>query len=375
MRIVIIIPTYNEAENIEPLLAALRTQTRELPHQVLIMVVDDNSPDGTADRVRAMMASDPEVHLLTGEKQGLGEAYIRGMRYALDTLGAEAVLEMDADFSHKPEDVPRLIAALEANADFVIGSRYVSGGSIPDNWGWWRRLLSRGGNIFARYVAGLHRVRDCTAGFRAIRASLLRKIDFSKLGVQGYAFQIALLNQALAHGAQVKEVPVACVDLVKGETKLSLSEIVEFFLNVGWIRFQTSTTFLKFGTVGLSGVVVNVGSFVLLMKLGLNKFLASPIAIELSFINNFLLNNYWTFGRRNTKDRFMTKGLKFKGVSLLALVVSYSTFLLLSFLFPKTSPAFHQLVAIIPATAVNYLLNAYWTFKEKDAAPNRQPFR
>jgi dolichol-phosphate mannosyltransferase len=375
MRIVIIIPTYNEAENIEPLLADLRTVTRELPHQVLILVVDDNSPDGTADRVRAMMASDPEVHLLTGEKQGLGAAYIRGMRYAVDALGAEAVMGMDADFSHKPEDVPRLIAALEANADFVIGSRYVSGGSIPDNWGWWRRLLSRWGNIFARYVAGMYRVRDCTAGFRAIRAALLKKIDFSKLGVQGYAFLIALLNQAMAHGAEVKEVPVDFVDRVKGETKLGLSDMVEFFLNVWWIRFQTSTTFLKFGAVGLTGVGVNVGSFVLLMKLGLNKFLASPIAIELSIISNFLLNNYWTFGRRNTTDRFMIKGLKFKGVSLLALVVSYSTFLLLSFLFPETSPAFLQLVAIIPATVVNYFLNAYWTFKEKDPAPDRQMSR
>ena len=372
MRVVIVIPTYNEAENIEPLLAALRTETHELYYQVLILVVDDNSPDGTADLVRGMMVSDPNLHLITGEKQGLGAAYIRGMRYALNSLNAQAVMEMDADFSHKPEDVPRLIEALEAGADFVIGSRYVLGGSIPDNWGWRRRLISRWGNIFARHVAGLYRVRDCTAGFRAIRAALLKKVDFIKLGVQGYAFQIALLNQALAHGAVVKEVPVEFVDRVKGETKLGLSDILEFFLNVWWIRFQSSITFLKFATVGLTGVGVNLGSFVLLMKLGLNKFLASPIAIEFSIISNFILNNYWTFGHRNTKDRLMIKGLKFKSVSLLALGVSYSTFLILSFLFPETSPALHQLVAVIPAIVVNYFLNAYWTFKDKDHVQDQQ---
>ena len=109
------------------------------------------------------------LHLLTGEKQGLGAAYIRGMTYALKELRAEAVMEMDADFSHKPEDVPRLLAALDAGADFVIGSRYVPGGSIPDNWGRLRQAISRWGNILARYLAGLYRVKDCTAGFRAIR--------------------------------------------------------------------------------------------------------------------------------------------------------------------------------------------------------------
>ena len=162
-----------------------------------VLVVDDHSPDGTADAVRELMATYPNLHLITGEKEGLGAAYIRGMTYALQELRAEAVMEMDADFSHKPADVPRLLAALDEGADFVIGSRYVPGGSIPENWGRLRQAISRWGNIFARYLAGLYRVKDCTAGFRAIRGSLLKRIDFSSLKVQGYAFQIALLNQAM----------------------------------------------------------------------------------------------------------------------------------------------------------------------------------
>ena len=169
MKIVIILPTYNEKDNIRLLIPALWKQFAELKHEMHVLVVDDHSPDGTADAVREMMATYPNLHLITGEKEGLGAAYIRGMTYALKELQAEAVMEMDADFSHKPADVPRLLAALDEGADFVIGSRYVPGGSIPENWGRLRQAISRWGNIFARYLAGLYRVQDCTAGFRAIR--------------------------------------------------------------------------------------------------------------------------------------------------------------------------------------------------------------
>jgi dolichol-phosphate mannosyltransferase len=365
MKIVIILPTYNEKDNIRLLIPALAAQFTGLRHEMHVLVVDDNSPDGTAGVVKELMAVYPFLHLITGEKQGLGAAYIRGMTYALQEFQAEAVMEMDADFSHNPADVPRLIALLDAGADFAIGSRYVSGGSIPGNWGWLRRAISQWGNIFARYLAGLYRVKDCTAGFRAIRGSLLKRIDFGSLNVQGYAFQIALLNQAMLNQAVIREIPVDFIDRERGVTKLGLADVIEFVLNVWWIRFQASRTFLKFAAVGISGVVINLAVFILLMRLGLNKFLASPLAIELAIINNFLLNNYWTFKARNSHDPLLLKGLKFKGVSLLSLCVSYSTFLGLSFLFPHTAAYIHQAVAIFPATFVNYFLNAYWTFRDK----------
>jgi dolichol-phosphate mannosyltransferase len=371
MRIVVIIPTYNERENIGDFIHALKEQFAEINHEMLILVVDDNSPDGTGDSVRDLMKTFVNANLLTGEKRGLGAAYIRGMRYALEELKADAVMEIDADFSHQPEDVPRLIAAMDAGADFVIGSRYVSGGKIPANWGLWRKALSKWGNVFARYLAGLYQVRDCTAGFRAIRASLLRKIDFSNLTVQGYAFQIALLNQAILKKAVIQEIPLEFIDRKRGTTKLGLGDIIEFFLNVWWIRLQASRTFLKFAAVGISGVVVNLASFVLLTGLGLNKFLASPIAIELSIPNNFILNNYWTFRADNPSAHILSKGLKLKGVSLLALNVSYSAFVLLNILSPGTPAYIHQGIAIIPAMLVNYSLNAYWTFNEKTPGSGR----
>jgi len=368
MKIVIILPTYNEHDNIRWLIPALAEQFAGLNHDMHLLVVDDNSPDGTADAVRELMAAYPNLHLITGEKKGLGAAYIRGMTYALKELQAEAVMEMDADFSHKPADVPRLLAVLDQGADFVIGSRYVPGGSIPDNWGRLRKAISRWGNVFARFVAGLYRVKDCTAGFRAIRGSLLRQIDFSILGVQGYAFQIALLNQAILHGAMVREIPVDFIDRQRGVTKLGLGDIVEFILNVWWIRFQASKTFLRFAAVGALGVVVNLGLFILLMRLGLSKYVASPISIECSIISNFFLNNFWTFKDRQARGSLWTKAAKFKGVSLLALGVSYTAFVLLTLLLPQAPAYVPQFLAIIPATLVNYFLNSYWTFKARSQA-------
>jgi len=364
MKIIIILPTYNERENILLMIAALSEQFSKIPHDMHILVVDDNSPDGTADLVRNEQRNRPNLFLITGKKEGLGAAYIRGMKHAIIELGANAVMEMDSDFSHKPEDVPRLIAELDKGADFVIGSRYVTGGKIPDDWSFLRRMNSKWGNVFARYVAGMYKVRDCTAGFRAIRSEIINKIDPETLKVKGYAFQISLLHEAILNHAKVVETPVEFIDRKRGQTKLGLSDIIEFMLNAWWIRLERSKTFLKFGVVGAVGVVVNLLSFTLLMKFGVNKFLASPLAIEISIITNFLMNNYWTFSARDMNDKIHIRGLKFNAVSFVALGVSYTTFLLLSALDPAGMPQIHQAIGIIPATLINYFLNSYWTFKE-----------
>jgi dolichol-phosphate mannosyltransferase len=275
LKAVIIIPTYNERENLSSLIAALQKQFERIRHEMHVLVVDDSSPDGTADVVRKLQASHTNLHLLMGRKQGLGVAYIRGMRHAMDALGAEVVYEMDADFSHRPEDVPQLMAVIDQGADFVIGSRYVTGGTIPNEWGWLRRLNSRFGNLVARYVAGIYSVRDCTAGFRAIRASTLSSIDFDKLRVQGYAtFSIDLMiniggrtyllmhrTAAKVRKAKIVETPVDFIDRTHGDSKLGLRDIVEFIINAWWIRYDSSKTFIKFLLVGASGVVVNIGFF------------------------------------------------------------------------------------------------------------------
>src|SRR6201985_2656725 len=337
MKVVIILPTNNERGNIAALLASLQGEFRRLHHDMHVLVVDDNSPDGTAAVVREAMLTQPNVHLITGEKAGLGAAYIRGMQYALDELHADVVFEMDADFSHNPADVPRLLAELENSADFVIGSRHVKGGSIPAEWSIRRKLNSAGGNWVARYVAGLYGIRDCTAGFRAIRATILRQVDFSALRVKGYAFQVALLHQAVTLGAVVKEVPVHFIDRKYGQSKLGLNDIIEFIIIAWWIRMRALRTFLRFAVVGASGTIVNLGMFSVALHANLNKYVASPLAIGVSIIWNFVLNNYWTFKERRTRDRTRIKGLKFNLVSLASLGVSFTTFIAMTLFFPRLS--------------------------------------
>ena len=363
-RVCFVVPTYNEAENITPLLERL---TELYPNaNTLFLVVDDESPDGTGELVRQFAArtGDSRVHLLEGRKRGLGAAYVRGITHAMDNLHADVVVQMDADFSHDPRDAGRLLARVAADADVAIGSRYVAGGAVDETWGLRRRQLSLWGNRLARWIAGLKGVRDCTAGFKAIRTVALREAGVAEIGVLGYAFQVALLHRLLHSGARVVEEPIYFRDRERGVTKLGLDSMVEFLYQLVWLRLASHRTFIKFCVTGTSGVFVNLGSFLLLTQLGVHRYLASPIAIELSIISNFLINNYWTFADRTLAGRKRIRGLKFNAVSLLSLAVSYGTFLALSLLLPRAAPIWLQGLAIVPAVLVNYLLNSYWTFRD-----------
>ena len=361
-KVCFVIPTYNEAENITLLLGRL-SELYPDPN-VMFLIVDDESPDGTGGLVRQFAQTDARVHLLEGKKRGLGAAYVRGMGHAMDSLGAEVVVQMDADFSHDPADAGRLLARVASDADVAIGSRYVPGGSVDETWGFRRRQLSLWGNRLARWIAGLKGVHDCTAGFKAIRATALRAAKVQDVTVLGYAFQVALLHRLLHAGARVVEEPIYFRDRERGVTKLGMDSMLEFFYHIWWLRLTSHRTFIKFSVTGLSGVFVNLGSFHLLLQLGLHRYLVSPIAIELSIISNFLINNYWTFADRELSGGKRIRGLKFNVVSLLALGVSYGTFVVLSLLLPQVSPVWLQGLAIVPAVLVNYFLNSYWTFRE-----------
>lgn len=365
LQVCFVIPTYNESLNITRLLQCV-TALHPDAHTAFL-IVDDNSPDGTAKLVQEFAVGNPRVHLLEGQRRGLGGAYVRGMTHAINALGAEIIVQMDADFSHDPTDARKLLAHIKAGADVAIGSRYVTGGAIDERWAVARRLLSRWGNHLARWIAGLAKVRDCTAGFRAIKVSALRAAKVEKIRVQGHAFQIVLLHRLLLSGAHVVEEPVYFRDREHGQTKLGAKDLFEFFYNVWWLRLTSHWTFIKFGLVGLSGVLINLGSFQILFEMGAHKFVASPIAIQLSIVWNFFIHNYWTFADRVMPGRKRIRGLKYNLVSLITLTLSYATFIGLSVLFVETPPVLLQCFSIIPAMFINYFLNSYWIFS---AQPN-----
>ena len=221
MKVLVIIPTYDEALNIGRMLGKLR----EIVPDAEILVVDDGSPDGTADLVEKEAERLGSINVLRREgKGGLGSAYRSGFAWGLER-SFTAFVEIDADFSHDPAALPRLLAAADEGAELVIGSRYVEGGSIP-GWSWYRHLLSRGGNVYASAMLGLH-VADSTAGYRVYRDSALRKIDFATVQADGYGFQIEMTYRARLAGASIKEVPIAFVDREQGESKMSSHIIVE----------------------------------------------------------------------------------------------------------------------------------------------------
>ena len=194
MNVTIVLPTYNEAENIEDFLNAVYKVIAEIKDfNINTLIVDDNSPDGTADIVKKLQQSNDKIQLLENNTRGLGNAYKAGFKYAIQNLNPDVLVEMDSDFSHSPEKLKELLPPINEGYDFVIGSRYIKGGSIPDNWGILRKMNSKYGNVFARFIAGLYHIKDCTSGYRAIRANLIKQLDLDNLDVQGYAFQMNIL--------------------------------------------------------------------------------------------------------------------------------------------------------------------------------------
>ncbi len=230
MQATVCLPTYNEAENVERMVRAL------VAEGVRVLVIDDNSPDGTGRLADGLAAELDAVDVLHRErKEGLGPAYLAGFRRALAD-GAELILEMDCDFSHEPKDVARLTARAEEGADLVLGSRYVPGGKIP-NWGLLRRFISRGGCVYAQLWLQA-RVRDLTGGFKCYRREVLEAIDLDAIDAKGYAFQIETTYRALRKGFTVAEVPITFVDREEGGSKMSKSIVLEAIWKVPALRLD-----------------------------------------------------------------------------------------------------------------------------------------
>jgi dolichol-phosphate mannosyltransferase len=229
----VILPTYNEADNIEAMVEAVGPK---LSPQDRILIVDDNSPDGTGRIADRLAEADSRVEVLHRPgKEGLGPAYIAGFRVALDG-GAGLIVQMDADFSHDPAYLPRLLAA-SALADLVLGSRYVPGGAIAE-WGSVRRLISRGGSLYSRTVLGVP-VRDLTGGFKCFRREVLESINLDTVAASGYSFQVEMTYRALEAGFEVLEVPITFREREAGDSKMSTSIVIEAAWRVPAIRFAS----------------------------------------------------------------------------------------------------------------------------------------
>ncbi len=239
----IVLPTYNERTNLQVVLPRIFEQAARIPsHDLHVLVVDDNSPDGTADLVREAMPANPNLHLLTGDKRGIGDAYKRGMSYAVEHLGAALLLEMDADGQHDPALLPDFIKLSAAGqCRLVIGSRFLPESAMPE-FGPGRRALSYTGSFLVRLCCGVGPVKDCTSGYRAFPAELFCRSDFRTLPTRGYSFQTAILFELVRHGAKVVEIPMVFAPRVDGESKLKLRDCVEFLFTLAGLTLRRFTT-------------------------------------------------------------------------------------------------------------------------------------
>lgn len=309
-RVVVISPTYNEKGNIARLCCVLLddvfTRVGDVydPH---ILIVDDSSPDGTGKEVLRLSKQYANLHLLTNpKKMGLGNAYTKGMRYALDKLKADIVFEFDADFQHDPALIPPMLQKLAAGYDFVLGSRYIPGGSIPKTWGLYRRFLSVAGNLVIRFVITDFAIHDWTTGYRAIKRQVVEDVlpEMNKENFMGYTFQIGFLHKAVRKGYRIGEVPLTFVDRRYGKSKLGAEYIKNTLLYIFRVRIReiVNSRIFKFAIVGGIGALIQL--FCLqLFRTFLPFAVANLAAIEAAIVSNFVWNNVWTF-----KDKRLTSG-------------------------------------------------------------------
>lgn len=307
MKVVVLLPTYNEKGNIEKLIREIQEVASKLPfYQFDLLVVDDSSPDGTALVIKDLKNKYHNLFLLLNkEKVGLGRALVIGMDYAIKKLGADIIVQMDADLSHDPKKIPEFLKKIEEGADFVVGSRYVKGGSIPKRWGLHRKIFSRVGNLIVRTLLGIFWIHEWTSGFRAIKKNFFEKAKNELQNVSGYTFQVAFLHKSLKNGAKIAEVPITFSERYYGRSKLTPMEYITNLLRY-LITARTKelweSGFLKFFIVGTIGFVINALGLEIFYKFGLRPGPAASLGAEMAIISNFTLNNFWTF-----KDQKVSK--------------------------------------------------------------------
>ena len=329
MKVVIIIPTYNEKGNIERLIEILETDIfpQIKNHDMNILVADDSSPDGTPDVVRKLMEKYKNLDINIGEKHGLGAAYVRAMTYAIDKMNAEIMFEMDADLSHDPKKIPDFLKKIDEGYDFVIGTRYSQGGSIPSNWGVSRKMFSVLGNLLVRFILLKFSIHDWTGGFRAIKKEVFLKEKSELTAFKGYTFQVSFLNKAVRDGFKVAEVPINFTDRTLGHSKIVASEyIVDLLKYVITASFKEKILgpFGKFLVVGGTGFLIQA----VILKIMVDIFSVDPTISNLTgavvaIFSNYNLNNFWTFKTEQVKGigQYAWKMLNFYATSAIGVII------------------------------------------------------
>ncbi len=328
MKVVLVIPTYNEKGNIERLIKILQEDIfpKIKNHDMNILVVDDNSPDGTANEVRELMKKWKNIEISSGEKRGLGAAYVRGISWAIEKMGAQLLFEMDADLSHDPKKIPEFLAKIDQGYDMVIGTRYSQGGSIPSNWGLSRKLFSIFGNLTVKMILMRFWIHDWTGGFRALKKEVFLKEKPELTAFRGYTFQVSFLHKAVRDGFKIAEVPIRFTDRTLGRSKIVPKEyIMDLLKYIITARFWelVHSPFMKYAITGFMGYIITATLLEIFFRAGFHPSVAAAIGAEASIIWNFTLNNFWAFSKYRITNpwKIVLKFPQFNLVSLGSLII------------------------------------------------------
>ncbi len=357
-KVAVVAPTYNEIGNIENLIRQVFDQQAKISNwEIHLLIVDSHSKDGTVDTVKKMKKSFNNLHLLETEKEGLGRAYIQGFKYAEENINPYLVMEIDADGQHDPSRIPDFLREIEKGADFVIGTRYSKGGSIPSNWGLHRKILSVGANLFVRLGFMRLKQTEWTNGYRAIKFWLVKKAYGHLENYSGYVFQVAFMDFAIKQNAVMAEIPVHFQERKFDKSKI---DAIQYTFQV-FIYVLNHSSFIKFIVVGFIGFFIDFGiSYLLIDRLHRPVWLGTLASTEIAIVSNFLLNNYWSFAHKKIEGAgsSILSFVKFNLVSSGSIAIQTLGMQLLTSFFGKSYWIFYKVgiifFVIIPYSYILY---------------------
>ncbi|MDO9027353.1 MAG: glycosyltransferase [Candidatus Roizmanbacteria bacterium] len=315
-KIVVIAPTYNEKGSIDNLINEVFKQSEKVPNwEIHLLIVDSHSKDGTIESVKKLQKNFTNLHLLETEKEGLGKAYLKGFKYCEEKINPYLIIQIDADGQHDPNKIPDFLKKIEQGADFVVGTRYSKGGSIPANWGLHRKILSIGANSIIKFGFMKLKITEWTNGYRAIKFWLVKSAYDHLKNYSGYVFQVAFLDFAIKNNAVLEEIPIHFKERTTGISKINAFQYsFQTFLYV----FNNSS-FIKFVIVGLIGFAIDFGiSYLMIERLHQAIWLATLLSTETAITSNFLINNFWSFAHKKIEGgplSYIFNFLKFNLVS------------------------------------------------------------
>ena len=350
-KVAIILPTYNEEKNIEVLIPQIFEEIKNPAiskiWDIEVIVVDSNSYDETKKTVLNLTKKYPQLHLLETKKEGLGKAYLEGFRYAIEKIKPYVIFEMDADLSHQAKEISFFLKKIEKGADFVIGSRYIKGGSIPKNWQLHRKIFSFLGNLVVKFGFMKPSINDWTSGYRAIKVWVIKNsLDYIK-NYSGYVFQIALLDFALKNNALIAETPIQFEERKWGNSKINAFQ----YITQTFFYIFLNSSFIKFIIVGIVGFIIDFSiSFLLIEFFQKPVWVSTLISTETAILSNFLLNNFWSFSYKKVKNNFnsyLKNLIKFNILSSGSIIIQALFIQICVFIFGKELWLLYKILVII----------------------------